>query len=109
MNGPFNYLFIPVIGPSMPSTISGAWDEIRTMLKVRLEDDPEHVTVLYEGNRRDMFVGAESAINGKHIRNVRATEIYRNNWLTHHPGTDPESMPAVSGPAILFPNDIVWK
>lgn len=74
----------------------------------RLFDEPyEHVAVLWEGGRRDMFVGESSAENGRHIRNIRATEIYRNNWLTQHPGTDPESLPAISGPAVLF-DQIVW-
>lgn len=68
----------------------------------------EHVAVLWEGERRDMFVGEESSVNGRMIRNVRATVIYRNNWLTQHPDCDPESLPAISGPAVVFPHRRVW-
>lgn len=73
-------------------------------------DEPfERVNVLYMGEYRDMFVGETSAFNGRHIRNIRATEIYRNNALSNGWHRDPEEMPAVSGPAILFPDYQVWR
>lgn len=65
----------------------------------------EHVAVLWNGIRCSMFVGDESAAT--RIRNVEATAVYRNNWLIQHPGTDPEQLPAVSGPAVLFDRN-VW-
>lgn len=69
----------------------------------------EHVAVLYSGERRDMFVGETSSINGRHIRNMRATEIYRANAVSQMPPSyDPEELPAISGPAIIFPDCIVW-
>ncbi len=61
----------------------------------------EHVTVLHEGQRTDMFVDDESVAKGL-PRNEAATAIYRNNWLTQHPEDDPESLPAIYGPAILM-------
>jgi hypothetical protein len=35
-------------------------------------------------------------------RNEKATEIYRNNWLTQHPGADPDSLPHIAGTAVIF-------
>lgn len=66
----------------------------------------EHVTVLYEGRRADMFVDERGAID-EFPRNERATAIYRNNWLTRHPEADPESLHAIYGLAVLF-EKIVW-
>ena len=40
-------------------------------------------------------------------RNEKATAIYRNNWLTQHPNTDPEMMAFIVGPAVVF-SDRVW-
>lgn len=68
--------------------------------------DWEHVTVLYEGRRGDMFVDERGAIDD-FPRNERATVIYRTNWLTQHPEADPESIPAIYGLAVLFER-IVW-
>ncbi|MBC6714772.1 hypothetical protein H9Q09_01050 [Aurantimonas sp. DM33-3] len=61
----------------------------------------EHLTVLYQGERRDMFVGENSAL-GSQPRNITATAIYRNAWLTRNPLDDPESLPPVCGAAVLF-------
>lgn len=68
----------------------------------------EHVTVLHEGEYRDMFV-ADDARHGGYERNEAATEIYRNNWLTRHPLADPESLEAIYGPAVLFNDAKVWR
>lgn len=88
-------------------------------------DEPfEHVFVLFGGERRDMFVGETSAINGRHIRNIRATEIYRAAAIENYRRgnsfdlpkemetwqlLDPERFPAISGPAVLFPDHSVWR
>lgn len=69
-------------------------------------NDLEHVTVLHDGKRADMFVDEMGAVTGL-PRNEAATAIYRNNWLTQQPKTDPESLPAIYGPAILFSKQ-VW-
>lgn len=71
----------------------------------------EHVYVLHDGRRHDMFVDEFSASNVKPgyplPRNDRATEIYRANWLSQHPEDDPEDLPDICGPAVLF-HRIVW-
>lgn len=107
-------LIIPVLGEVQEKSVlmqarRSNYDFLKHAMAGIFDEDFEHVAVLFEGTRRDMFVGETSSINGRHIRNVRATEIYRNNTMTHHPGTDPESLPAISGPAVLFPDFIVWK
>lgn len=64
--------------------------------------DLEHVNVFHEGRYTDMFVDECSRLKGL-PRNEKATAIYRNNWLTHvDPKADPESLPFIAGPAILF-------
>ncbi|MEN5275785.1 hypothetical protein ABE527_02430 [Brucella sp. TWI432] len=109
------FLFIPEIGSIKEHrfTISAATvvplAKIRAATKEMFDEDIERVNVLYLGEYRDMFIGATSSINGRHIRNIRATEIYRNNMIVNVPGTDPDSLPALSGPAVLFPDYQVWK
>lgn len=105
-------LFIPVLGDTkevmVEASTSRPYEACKTAMAAFIADDIEHVAVLYDRQRRDMFVGGNSSINGVHIRNVRATEIYRNNMLSRDPTIDPESMPAVSGPAVLVPDVIIW-
>ena len=80
-----------------------SYDELRGAVEPHLDGERvEHVAVLWDGLPRDMFVGECSSINGRMIRNVRATEIYRNNALTRWPKSAPESLPSISGPAVLF-------
>lgn len=67
---------------------------------------PEHVTVLWDGRRADMFVD-EDGVQKRLPVNVAATAIYRAAWLRRNPGTDPNSMPAIHGTAVLFER-IVW-
>jgi hypothetical protein len=66
----------------------------------------ERVFVLHNGQYTDMFVGETSAILGA-PRNEAATKVYRNNFMTHHPGENPESLAAIYGDAILFSRK-VW-
>lgn len=61
----------------------------------------EHVAVLHEGERRDMFVDDHGSIKGL-PRNEAATEIYRANSMARDPKLDPETLPAIYGPAVLF-------
>jgi hypothetical protein len=78
---------------------------ISTMLTTH--DYIEHVTVLHEGERRDMFVDEQG--EAKNLpRNEAATTVYRNNWLTAHPKADPESIPYVYGDAVLFTSRQIW-
>lgn len=66
----------------------------------------EHVTVMHDGKRRDMFVDDEGLLK-RLPRNDRATAIYRSNWISRHPGVDPETLNWIAGPAILFER-IIW-
>lgn len=95
--------------PSAPG-----YDRIKALVEPLLgEKEPlEHVAVLHEGKRRDMFVSEYG-----HVRlttrpplpiNDVATKIYRNNWMTRFPETDPETLPDIAGTAVLFTNRIVW-
>lgn len=68
--------------------------------------DFERVNVFHEGRYTDMFVDDEGVIDGLPI-NHAATAIYRNNVLTHVPGSVAEDQPAIHGPAVLF-DQKVW-
>lgn len=68
---------------------------------------PEHVTVLHEGTRADMFVHEDGHGEGL-PRNEAATAIYRAAWLRDHPADDPETLPWIAGPAVIF-DRIVWS
>jgi len=61
----------------------------------------ERVNVLHAGHYTDMFVD-EDGIMKKLPVNEAATAIYRANWLHQHPKTDPSTLPAIYGPAVLF-------
>jgi hypothetical protein len=125
---------IPVIGEVQEYNaplLKVAFNSISQAIS-RFFDEPfEHVSVLYNGHRRDMFVGETSTTNGRHIRNVRATNIYRANAIQRarlgveldipvsielmlygrpeYTLLNPESLPAICGPAVLFPDTIVWR
>jgi hypothetical protein len=64
-------------------------------------NDFERVAVLHDGQATDLFVDENGLLKGL-PRNERATAIYRHNWLTQHPGTDPETLPWIVGVAVLF-------
>ena len=85
---------LPILGRSMV-------DALRAVVEPMLYGGRlEHVSVLHEGRPTDMFVGEDSAYAGN-VRNDKATKIYRANWMDQHPTTDPESLPAIYGPAVL--------
>lgn len=65
------------------------------------DDDMERVNVFWNGMYTDMFVGEFSAKRGLPV-NIKATEIYRNNMLTHVEGTIADEMPMIYGTAVLF-------
>ena len=66
----------------------------------------EHVSVLYEDKRSDMFLDEEGKL--KHLsRNEKATAIYRAATLKYKPKTPPETLDFICGTAILFTR-IVW-
>ncbi|KAB2699353.1 hypothetical protein HGG72_08340 [Ochrobactrum pecoris] len=112
---PVRFLLIPVLGDIKEErfTVARATVVPRAKLLEHVRtffDEPiERVNVLYRGEYRDMFVGETSSINDRHIRNIRATEIYRNNVLSN--GWEPSfsNLPFICGPAVLFPDYQVWK
>jgi len=61
----------------------------------------EHVNVLFEGAAADMFVD-ETGHHSHRPRNELATMIYRAAWLDAHPADDPEDLPWIAGPAVVF-------
>jgi hypothetical protein len=82
-------------------------DLIRQLIEPLLDGESlEHVSVLYDGMRRDLFVSElghlELTSRPPLPRNDRATTIYRAAWLSRHPDTDPEEMPWIAGTAVLF-------
>ena len=76
-------------------------------------DFMEHVNVLadFTGGLKfdwaDMFVDELGHPKGL-PRNEAATMIYRRNALLNHGVTDPESLPWIAGPAVLFRRK-VWS
>jgi hypothetical protein len=64
-------------------------------------DHLEHVAVMIDGERRDLFVDEDG--QAKRLeRNEAATTHYRRSWLTAYPKTDPETLPYIYGDAVLF-------
>ncbi|MCJ2086935.1 hypothetical protein MKK88_13185 [Methylobacterium sp. E-005] len=81
--------------------------ELRDVLEPILAGRPEHVTVLHRSRRADMFV--DEAFGPKGLpRNEAATSIYRAAWLRDHPADNPETLPWIAGPAVIF-DRIVWS
>lgn len=107
---PTKYLVIHVDGTLEERSVD--WPPEPSLMQFKQLIDPivggelEHVRVLFGGQATDMFVD-ESGIQKGVSRNEQATVIYRNNMLTREPDTDPESLPAVYGTAVLFFNR-VW-
>lgn len=64
-------------------------------------NDFERVAVLHKDKAVDMFVDENGQLKGL-PRNERATAIYRNNYLKQNPGTNPETLPWIVGPAVVF-------
>jgi hypothetical protein len=74
----------------------------------------EHVTVLadfsggFDFKRADMFVNENGHLENPPMqRNEAATKIYRRNALLNQGYTNPEELPWIAGPAVLFEH-IVW-
>ena len=103
-----DYVIIPEIGElqQMQTQLAPkpSLDVLRRLVEPHLDGEKlERVLVFWNGAYVDMFVGERSAINGRMIRNVRATDIYHNNIRTHDPDRyDAATAPAISGPAVMF-------
>ncbi len=83
------------------------WPALRALIERALDGAAlEHVTVLWQDRRADMFVDEIGVLKDLPY-NEEATAIYRANWLAQHPATEPEALPFIAGPAVLF-DDIVW-
>lgn len=61
----------------------------------------EHMTVIHEGRRKDLFTSIPSPLDPQPI-NAAATEIYASAWLERHPSADPDDVPPLRGIAVLF-------
>ena len=81
--------------------------ELRDVLEPILAGRPEHVAVLHDGRRADMFVHEDGHGAGL-PRNEAATEIYRASWLSRHPSDHPETLPWIAGTAVVF-GRTVWS
>lgn len=69
----------------------------------------EHVSVLHNGRRTDMFVDEMGHVGdgGPKPRNEAATTIYRAWSMSQNPTQDPEGLPWIAGTAIIF-DRIIW-
>jgi hypothetical protein len=89
--------------PATPSL-----EQLHKIIDPHLDDGRmERVTVFYKGGYRDMFVDEEFQAKGLRY-NVVATGIYRAGYLAQHPDTDPCTLGAILGPAVLFTGRRVW-
>lgn len=80
---------------------------IRSLLRPILDGgDPEHVTVLWKGERTDMFVDEVGGAKGLPYNEV-ATGIYRAASLRYRPELAESGLPFILGTAILF-DRVVW-
>jgi hypothetical protein len=68
-----------------------------------------HVPVLCPKTRRwtDMFIDGMGALK-QLPRNDAATSIYRHGFLLRCPNKDPEKLPYIAGPAVVFLRS-VWE
>lgn len=94
-----------------PELCSVDWPEEPGYTRIAALIDPlvggnlEHVSVLYEGRRADMFVDEMGHVHGLSEHNEIATKIYRNNAVSR--GAKPDSLPTIVGTAVLF-DRLIW-
>jgi hypothetical protein len=80
------------------------YDELRSLIEPHLDGAAAmHVRVLcpHLNAWTDMFIDAVGAIKGL-PRNDAATKIFRYASLSKHPDDDPEKLPYIAGPAVVF-------
>lgn len=85
---------------------TGSFQDIRGKINELVDGQYEHVAVLFNGRRADMFVEEHSA--GSMPVNELATKIYHASSLSRDPKADTSTWPKVYGPAIVF-DEIVWS
>lgn len=84
------------------------FDRIDALIRPLLDGhDMEHVTVLYDGRRADMFVDEMGGCIGLPV-NDAATAIYRAATLRRAPLANPDALPAIFGPAVLVER-LIWS
>lgn len=107
------------VGQSEPEHGSVNWPykpgykRIKALVEPILGDgEPlEHVSVLFDGERHDMFVSelGNCALTTRPPLpiNDAATEIYHAAYKRRYPGAHSSEMPPIAGTAVLF-HRIVW-
>ena len=87
--------------PRNPTT-----DDVRSVVSRFFDGGAaEYVAVLHDNRRADMFVDEHSHL--KHmLRNEIATRLFRAPALQIDPQRDPETLPYIAGPAVLFDRPI---
>jgi hypothetical protein len=81
-----------------------AHDELRSLVEPHLGGARlMHIQVLCPllGAWTDMFIDDMGALK-RLPRNDAATKIYRNGFLSKRPDDDPEKLPYIAGPAVVF-------
>lgn len=97
---------VPARG-SAPLPVEPSYQDIKALVEPYLDGGRmEHVAVLHNGRRSDMFVD-EIGIQKGLPRNERATAIYRAATLAREPQLDPEHLSCIYGPAVVF-DRLVW-
>ena len=81
------------------------YDQIKAIVEPILKQRLEHVSVLWQGKRADMFVGDESALDDLPVNRL-ATEIYHAAGKQR--GANMAGAPVIYGPAVVF-DQIVWR
>jgi hypothetical protein len=86
--------------------------DLEAIIRPILNGEPlERVRVLVDDHYTDMFVSelgqCEITTRGPLPINIKATKIYRANWLKAHPSDDPDKLPTIAGVAVLFERP-VW-
>lgn len=79
-----------------------SYDEIKAVVGPYLEDGRmEHVSILFNGVRSDMFVDEDFNEKGLEL-NEEATKIYHASSLQREPEADTSDWPKIRGVAVVF-------
>lgn len=102
---PTTFTGLPILGRPKKAAVdlprAPGLDALRVIVEPMLYGGRlEHVAVFHEGRAVDLFICEGSSFVGN-VRNDKATKIYRASSLERDPKTDPESLPAIYGPAVL--------
>lgn len=99
------YTLIPPKGDQVEGVVEWpaepTYELIKSIVEPYVGDWMEHVYVFFDGKPTDMFVN-ENGHMRKLPYNIRATTIYRAASLKRFPHLDPNTLPIIVGPAVLF-------